>query len=283
MIPLLAELRRAETKPQRLHSFWKSLPLPLKRAAILLGKALLLAHLGLFLAILVFSLLYSFLNPPATSLMLYRRLFNNQKLRPVKFVPLSRIPRSVRQMLIKVEDYKFYEHAGIDLQAIKDAWEVNRAIGYNLYGGSTLTQQLARTLFLYPRKTYLRKYLEALVALEMDLVMKKDRILELYFNYAEWGRGVFGLGAAATYYYRKGLSALTADEYMRMIAILSSPMRYNVNNFQKSRLLAERYRYLSSRFGPPAPPAPPEAVQTPSPASQSPESPAEEAKPLPVS
>jgi membrane peptidoglycan carboxypeptidase len=151
-------------------------------------------------------------------------------------------------MLVRLEDYTFYQHHGIDLQAIKDAARVNRIIGRPLYGGSTITQQLARTLYLTPDKSYARKYVEAILALCMEMVLRKERILELYFNYVEWGPGVYGIGAAAAYHYGKDVRSLTVDEYRRLLTLLSSPLRYGVTSFERSRLLAERYSYLVTTF-----------------------------------
>ena len=106
--------------------------------------------------------------------------------------------------MIRLEDYRFYSHHGVDLGAIRDAWMINSSIGRTAVGGSTIPMQLARNLFLTPRKTYLRKYVEALIALEMSLVLPKDRILELYLNVIEWGKGIFGIGAASAYYFKTG-------------------------------------------------------------------------------
>jgi membrane peptidoglycan carboxypeptidase len=186
--------------------------------------------------------------------MAYRALSVQGNARPVDFVSLQRIPRSVQLMFIGLEDKKFYRHIGIDPAAIRDAYLVNKAIGYALYGGSTITQQLARTLFLTPRKSYFRKYVEALIALEMDLVLRKDRILELYLNYIEWGKDVYGIGAAAHAFYGRPLSRLSVDEFRRLVAILPNPLRYGVDTFSRSGQMAERYRYLVRNFPDPADP-----------------------------
>jgi len=118
--------------------------------------------------------------------MVYRGITSRQTSQPIRFVPLRQIPRVARSMVVKLEDYRFYQHAGVDLGALRDAWMVNSSIGRTVSGGSTIPMQLARNLFLTPRKTYFRKYVEAIIALEMDLVMPKDRILELYLNSIEW-------------------------------------------------------------------------------------------------
>jgi monofunctional biosynthetic peptidoglycan transglycosylase len=161
-------------------------------------------HAALFLFVLLASLVLLVWNPPVTALMVYRDVTVHQKSRPIRFVPLRQIPRVARNMIIRLEDYRFYSHHGVDLGAIRDAWMINSSIGRTAVGGSTIPMQLARNLFLTPRKTYVRKYMEALIAVEMDLILPKDRILELYLNCIEWGKGVFGIGAASAYYFKTG-------------------------------------------------------------------------------
>ena len=98
-----------------------------------------------------------------------------------------------------------------------------------------------------------RKYLEAIIALEMDLILPKDRILELYLNCIEWGKGIFGIGAAAAYHYDCGVGNLGLDEMRRLVTIITNPLRYNVKTFEKSHQMAARYAYLLSRFPDPTP------------------------------
>jgi monofunctional glycosyltransferase len=213
----------------------------------------LLGHAALILLVLIASLVLLRWNPPVTALMLYRGVTTHQKTYVMRFVPMRQIPRVVRTMVIRLEDYKFYHHAGVDLGAIRDAWLINRSIKRTAVGGSTIPMQLARNLFLTPRKTYFRKYLEALIALEMDLILPKDRILELYLNCIEWGKGIFGIGAAAAYHYNSGVGNLGLDEMRRLATIITNPLRYNVTTFEKSHQMAARYAYLVSRFPDPAP------------------------------
>jgi monofunctional biosynthetic peptidoglycan transglycosylase len=254
------------------------------RIAGKLGRFLLaglvISHAVLFLLVLLASLILLHLNPKVTALMVWRGVTAHQKAEPVRFVPLQRIPLVARRMVIKLEDYRFYNHWGIDLGAIRDAYLTDRAIGYPLYGGSTIPQQLARNLFLTPRKTYVRKYSEALIALEMDLFMPKNRILELYLNCIEWGRGIYGIGAASYHYYGTNVSSLSLDELRRLATIITNPVRYNVYTFQKSRQMRERYDYLLSRFpdpfSEPAEPGPPLSIldqQVPGPQAAPPPSP----------
>jgi len=225
-------------------------------ARLFLG-CLVVGHALLLLVVLVASLALLRWNPPVTALMLYRRVTAHQVSQPLRFVPLRQIPRVMRTMVIRLEDYRFYQHIGVDLGALRDAWRINASIGRTAVGGSTIPMQLARNLFLTPRKTYFRKYLEAIIAVEMDMVLPKDRILEIYLNCIEWGKGVFGVGAASSYYYHVGASALGLDEARRLVTIITNPLRFDVQTFPKSRQMAERYDYLVIRFPDPAaePPA----------------------------
>jgi monofunctional glycosyltransferase len=222
------------------------------KLARFLVAGFILAHAVLFLIVLAASLVLLHLNPKVTALMVWRGVTAHQKAQPVRFVPLQHIPLVARRMVIRLEDYHFYTNFGIDLGAIRDAYLTNRAIGYPLYGGSTIPQQLARNLFLTPRKTYLRKYSEALIAMEMDLFMPKNRILELYLNCIEWGKGVYGIGTASYHYYGTSVASLSLDELRRLVTIITNPVRFNVNTFPRSRQMRERYDYLVSRFPDPS-------------------------------
>jgi monofunctional biosynthetic peptidoglycan transglycosylase len=207
-----------------------------------------LAHAFYILSTLLMVGIYRFVDPPVTTLAAYRALMG-WKIAPQRSVELAQVPRTVRRMVVAVEDYRFYEHFGVDVAAIFNAARINEEIGRPMYGGSTLTMQTARTLFLVPEKSYLRKYLELIVALELELLLPKDRILELYFQWAEWGKGVFGIQAASLRYYGAGIAKVSLGSQMRLVALLSSPIRYTPSTLESSRLLASRYRFLLSRFG----------------------------------
>jgi monofunctional biosynthetic peptidoglycan transglycosylase len=215
---------------------------------VLIAGVALGVQVGYMLLILLTTCLYTVVNPPITGLMMYRSLVSGHRIEPVRFVPLEQVPRDIQRMFVRVEDYTFYDHHGLDFQAIRDAYRLNRRLGRIYWGGSTITQQLARTLFLTPQRSYLRKYLEALAALEMELVLPKRRILELYINSIEFGKGVFGVGAAAMHYYGRPVERLTRDQARRLVALVASPIRYDVDTLSSSRALAERYRYLQQAF-----------------------------------
>ena len=235
-------------------------------AAILGRKFLwfvLLAHLFWIGTTSLLIASYKFVQPSATVLMAWRAWGDGWKITPPRPVSLRSVPVWLRSMLVSVEDYRFYEHHGFDLEAIKRAYEIDRRLGEPMYGGSTLTMQVARTLFLVPAKSYFRKYLEVIVTAELETILDKRRILELYFGYAEWGKGLFGIDATARHWYGKSVRGLDRDEGARLVAILSSPIKYRPNWFGRSLILRERYDFLAKRFLPSLEPA---AIPIPPPA-----------------
>jgi monofunctional biosynthetic peptidoglycan transglycosylase len=204
------------------------------------------------LATSILIIAYRYVDPAVTVLMAYREWRYGWKVSPAKSVKIAKVPRYIKSMLVAIEDDKFYEHHGIDMQAFARAREINKRLGKPVYGGSTLTMQVARTLFLVPEKNYIRKYLEVLTALELEVFLPKTRILELYFSYAEWGKGIFGMEAAARKWYGCGVSSLSRDQAARLIALLSSPIKYNPETLRKSLILRERYAYLLNNYETPA-------------------------------
>lgn len=225
------------------------------RVAARIGAALAFVHIAFILSTSLCLFLFKSTNPAATTLMAYRAKANGWTVAAPRFVPLEKIPKLTRTMTVRVEDGTFYEHHGIEPAAIRHAYELNKEIGTPLYGGSTITMQTARTIFLVPEKSYLRKYLELIVAFEMEAILGKDRILELYFNYAEWGKGIFGIESAARKNYKKGVASLSRDQAMRLVTLLSSPIRFTPYDFGRNGILHSRYAYLVKRWGDPPPAA----------------------------
>ena len=138
------------------------------------------------------------------------------------------------------------------IEAFARAREINKRLGRPLYGGSTLTMQVARTLFLVPAKSYVRKYLEVLTALELEALLPKNRILELYFGYAEWGKGLFGIEAASRKWYGRGISRSLARRggAPHRPALLAHQVR--AADAAEERDIAGEVQVLSSRFDPQA-------------------------------
>ena len=216
----------------------------LKKTAL----AVLLVHIIFITATLASIVYLKYHNPPKTSLIIYRQVFRGEKNPSQHYMELESIPADIVKMIIATEDYRFHEHPGIDIDAIKRAYFINKKAGYFMYGGSTITQQLARTLFLCPKKLLLRKYLELIIAFELELVLTKERILELYVNYAEWGKGVYGISAAARYYYGRGCLSLSPDEVSRLIAVLAGPYTTTPSTIGSRKFILNRYNTIKFRY-----------------------------------
>ena len=170
-------------------------------------------------------------NPGQTAFMEYREKEWKEKGRKVQvrqvWVPLSRIsPHLVKAVLI-AEDDKFWSHEGFDYESIREAVEKDLQAGKLKFGGSTISQQLAKNLYLSPAKSFWRKFLEAFLTWRMEQVLSKKRILELYLNVVEWGDGTFGAEAASRRFFEKPASALTPREAARLAVVLPSPRRLN--------------------------------------------------------
>ncbi|MBI5638254.1 MAG: monofunctional biosynthetic peptidoglycan transglycosylase [Nitrospinae bacterium] len=143
------------------------------------------------------------------------------------WTPLAEISPFVQDAVLISEDDKFWQHYGFDLAGIQDALEKNMRSGTMKAGGSTITQQLAKNIFLSPEKTAMRKLKEAFLTLRLERELGKKRILELYLNVAEWGTGIFGIEEAARRHYGKHASQLTPDEACRLAAVLPNPIRFS--------------------------------------------------------
>jgi monofunctional biosynthetic peptidoglycan transglycosylase len=143
------------------------------------------------------------------------------------WMPLEKISPYLVQAVVISEDDKFWSHKGFDLEAIKDALEKDIKKRTWRYGGSTITQQLAKNLFLSPSRNPVRKIREVILSWRLEKVLPKKRILELYLNVVEWGNGIFGVEAASRHYYGKPASELGPQEAAHLAVVLPSPRRYN--------------------------------------------------------
>lgn len=137
------------------------------------------------------------------------------------FQPLDQIPARLLQLIIRQEDRNFYVHPGFSVEDIRSAWRVNRKAGRIVYGASTITQQLAKNLYLRFTRSYLRKAVELLIALVLERRLGKARILELYVNIIYFGNGVYGIAGAARFYFDKPVRDLSLNQ-MVMLAIIPS-------------------------------------------------------------
>jgi monofunctional biosynthetic peptidoglycan transglycosylase len=140
--------------------------------------------------------------------------------------------------VIAAEDARFSEHEGVDWEAVQKAYEANRKRGRPARGGSTITQQLAKNLFLSPERSYLRKAQELVLTYMIEFAWDKRRILEVYLNVAEWGEGVFGAEAAARHYFGTSAAQLGGEQAAHLAAMLPRPKFYDRN--RGSSYLARR-------------------------------------------
>ena len=142
------------------------------------------------------------------------------------WVPLSRMSPHLRRAVVAAEDASFFTHEGFDWEGMKDAALYNLEQGALKRGGSTITQQLAKNLFLSGSRTWWRKGQEAVITAMLETVLTKRRILEIYLNVAEWGDGVYGADAAARYHFGVPAAALTPAQAARLAVMLPSPRSY---------------------------------------------------------
>jgi monofunctional glycosyltransferase len=169
--------------------------------------------------------------PEKTAFMAYRERQWEQagirrQIRQV-WMPLAGISPYVVKAVIIAEDDKFWSHEGFDFEAIQKAIEKDLRKQRLKTGGSTISQQLAKNLYLTPAKNPVRKLKEAILTWRLERNLSKRRIIELYLNVAEWGDGIFGIEAAARHYFGKGAGALTAREAAALAVVLPAPLRYN--------------------------------------------------------
>jgi monofunctional biosynthetic peptidoglycan transglycosylase len=169
---------------------------------------------------------------PSSSAFMNTRLEIMQDKNPVaelrqKWVPYAKISDNLKRALIVAEDAKFVDHEGFDWEGIQKAYVKNIRKGKIVAGGSTISQQLAKNLFLSTKRTPWRKLEEAAITVMLETVMDKQRIFEIYLNVIEWGNGVFGAEAAARHYYHVSASQLTAEQAAKLAAMVPNPRYYD--------------------------------------------------------
>jgi len=166
------------------------------------------------------------------------------------FVPLDSISINLQKAVIAAEDASFYFHPGFDIRAMVEALEMNQKRNKIAFGASTLTQQLAKNLFLTTERSWERKFKELTYAILMEKYLGKDRILELYLNYAQWGQSIFGCEAAAQAYYKKSCAKLSVDQSVNLAAMLASPGNHHPE-MKDSRFMRERRNTIYRNMFPP--------------------------------
>lgn len=194
-----------------------------------LRRFLLCLTAGIVLATVALVLPLRWLPPMTTSFMLITRAGDTDATGPLQheWMPRSRISRRLPEALLAAEDQKFLAHHGFDLDSIRRAMRHNRS-GKRLRGGSTITQQLAKNLYLWPERSWLRKGLETWFSIWLELLLPKQRILELYANVVQFGPATFGAEAAAREFFGKPAARLNREEAALLAAVLPNPLRFSV-------------------------------------------------------
>jgi monofunctional biosynthetic peptidoglycan transglycosylase len=193
--------------------------------------------IALILFILVYQvwllgnvLWWKWINPSTTSFMSLRLHELREKDPQAKlqyiWVPYERISVSLKRAVIAAEDDKFVDHEGFDWEGMQKALEKNQRKGKSVAGGSTISQQLAKNLFLTPSRSYIRKGEEAIITVMIELLWDKRRILEVYLNVVEWGNGIFGAEAASRRYYNIPAAQLNASQAAHIAVMLPNPRKF---------------------------------------------------------
>ena len=164
-----------------------------------------------------------------------------------KWVPYAKISGNLKRALVAAEDARFLRHDGFDWEGIQYAAEKNLKKGKIVAGGSTISQQLAKNLFLSGKRTPWRKLEEAVITVMLEKMMPKRRILEIYMNVIEWGNGVFGAQAAAHYYYHSSAASLSPAQAAKLAAMVPNPRYYDVH--RNARGLLHRAAIIQARMG----------------------------------
>jgi monofunctional biosynthetic peptidoglycan transglycosylase len=193
-----------------------------------LGRLLLGIFLALLLAPPLAVIVYRFVPPPLTILMVERAIQGHGL--DHRWVPLSRISRPMTRAVVASEDARFCDHHGFDFTAIQRAMAHNERKPARIRGGSTVSQQTAKNVFLWPERSWVRKGAEAWFTVLIETLWGKQRIMEVYLNTVEFGPGVYGVEAASQRYFRHSAAQLTPVEAARLAAVLPNPLKYNAED-----------------------------------------------------
>ena len=206
-----------------------------------------------FFGVSVFLVLFfKWIPVPYTPLMLIRNIENNFAGKSMKcehdWVPIEQISRTIQRAVIASEDDTFLRHSGFDFKALQLAYK-NNATGKKIKGGSTISQQTAKNVFLWQGRSYFRKALEAYFTFLIELIWGKERIMEVYLNSIEMGDGVYGIQAASQFWYRKNAADLSKKEAAGIAAILPNPRKFKASkssDYIESRKgkIIKRMRYI---------------------------------------
>lgn len=187
------------------------------------------------------------INPKTTALMEARRQQKGSSWKPAhRWIPLSSVSPHLIHAVIVAEDGTFYTHEGVDWYEVQESIERNWDRGRVVRGASTITQQLAKNLFLSTSRDPIRKLKEYVITKRLESALSKNRILELYLNLIEWGDGVFGVEAASWRYFGKSASGLTRDESARLASVIPSPLKHSP--VDSSRFVLHRTKIILERM-----------------------------------
>jgi monofunctional biosynthetic peptidoglycan transglycosylase len=203
-----------------------------------LARSLMVAAMIVVAVPVVQTVIYRFVPPPVTILML-TRLFEGKGLKK-SWRPIERISPRLADAVIAAEDSGFCDHHGFDFAAMEKAAEANERHPGKIRGGSTISQQTAKNVFLWPGRDYVRKGLEAGYTVLIEAIWGKRRILETYLNVVEWGPGIYGAQAASQSYFHVDADRLSPDQAARLAAVLPSPLKWKA---------AHPGRYVARRSG----------------------------------
>ncbi|WP_204344568.1 monofunctional biosynthetic peptidoglycan transglycosylase [Psychroserpens algicola] len=184
-----------------------------------------------FIFSIVIVVIFKWVPVPITPLMIIKNIEQtdaNKKGWQHDWVPLETISTNLQLAVICSEDQLFLTHNGFDIKAIEKAYENNKK-GQRIKGASTISQQVAKNVFLWPERSWLRKGLETYFTFLIELIWSKERIMEVYLNSIEMGPGIYGAEAASQYWFKKTASRLSKDEAAAIAAILPNPIRYRAN------------------------------------------------------
>jgi len=208
-------------------------------------------------------------NPTNTRFMDIRRAQAEKDGRPYSprqtWVGLDAVSPHLIHAVLTSEDKKFYQHKGFDFESMDQAFRLNLSRRRIVRGGSTITQQVAKNLYLSPRKTYFRKFKEMLITQKLERTLEKKRIFEIYLNIVEWGDGIFGAEAASQAYFKKSAKDLTIEEAASLAAVIPSPIRHSP--LGQGRFVSRRKAWVMKQLELAGyiPPPPPAVVETPVP------------------
>lgn len=225
---------------------WKLAGMIVLTAAV----GVLLYQIALFLMVLWYTVVPPRLTPFMAAEQRELRAQESDARVSYEWVPYEQISPNLKRAVIASEDANFMQHSGVEWDAIRKAWDYNRRQAEKgsarRRGGSTISQQLAKNLFLSDSRSYLRKGQELILTYMIETVMSKKRILELYLNVAQWGTGVFGAQAAARHYYKQDASRISAVQAARLASMLPNPAYYDKR--RDSPYLQSRTRTISQRM-----------------------------------